>query len=255
MKAIAALVAYYGQHNPHLPTTHSNPVNRPGYLAQTVDSLRSLASDIVIGTHVHDSTVPAIPGVRRRVFNCAPHFIPASLLRWAQDRLDQFPGDIYYTEADQVLRWAPEVLSVVSGDSYLVPHRIAQMGQGGERRAFGPVVEWAGGPPGSRWELDNGAVQPALHGEPAGFYHPLATDTETTRCLQYGAAFLCTPELLAKTTFTDSFPDRPLEHASGFDISATGYALKTSNWQEFFVVHLSGYEITEGLGGRSVVRG
>jgi len=244
MAEITALVAYYGQVNTLLPTMNSNPANRPGYLVKTVDSIRPLAGHVFLGVHARDSTVPEIAGATQVLFDCAPHFLPAALLRWAQRRLGQFPGNLYYTEADQVLHCTPEVLSVVEGDTYLVPHRLAQLGQCGEARGYGPVVDWKGG----RWELDNGAPE----GE--SFYHPQSADFETNRCLQYGAAFLCTRELLARTTFTDSFPDRPLEHASGFDISAAGHALKTSRWQEFFVEHLSGYEIAERLGGRDVVR-
>ncbi len=241
---ISALVAYYGKANPGLPTVHSNPDNRPGYLQRTVDSLRPLVGTgpIVLGVHADDGTVPEIPDTYRVGFHCAPHFVPATLLRWAQANMDWFPGNIYYTEADQVLHYTtPDVFSVVACDTYLVPHRVAKLGQHGEARGFGPTVDRGG----ELWELDNG--QP----EGDGFYHPHADDFEINRCLQYGAAFLCTQELLAKTTFVDSFPDRPLEHAGGFDISAAGYAIKTSFWQEFFVEHLSGYEINERTGGRA----
>jgi hypothetical protein len=125
------------------------------------------------------------------------------------------------------VHYVPEVFSAVEGDSYLVPHRLEPK----RETAMGAIQR---GPDVGTWVIANG------YPEGEGFYHPHSDDFETNRFEQYGAAYLCTRELLRKVTFTDSFPDRPLEHASGFDISATGHALKTSNWQQFFVEHLSG---------------
>lgn len=236
---VTALVPYYGYRKMESNWALSNPMNRPGYLERTVASLRRLGGEIIIGTLVDDPTLPVIDGTRRIRFDCSPYLLPAHLLRWAQGWLDQFPGDIYYTEADQVLHYDPAVLSVVKGSDYLVPHRLEQVGQHGEG-VRDLAVDWNG----VRWAVSNGRPE----GE--GYYHPHSDDFETNHFIQYGAAYLCSKELLAKAVFTDSLQDRPLEHSSGFDISAAGHALKTSDWQQFFVEHLSGYETNEREAGR-----
>jgi hypothetical protein len=70
---ITVLIAYYGIRNTALYFPHSDPELRPGYLRQTVESVRPLGHEIIIGTHVDDPTVPVIQGTRRVMFDCAPH--------------------------------------------------------------------------------------------------------------------------------------------------------------------------------------
>ena len=230
---VTALVPYYSGYHPH---AHSRLENRPGYLRQTVKSVLPLTRRIIVGAVKGEAALPdVLAGVN--FFDCEPQLLPLNLLRWAQAELD---GDlVYYTEADQVLHCQPSALQPAWMLNYLVPHRLEELGVLGEGADRGLNVSFDG----RAWVLPNGAP----HG--TGLYHPSDADPETNRFLQYGGAWLATRELLARAAFTDDV-QWPLEHAAGFAMTAAGHCMKTSDWQEFFVEHLSGHEHNERLGGR-----
>lgn len=232
---VTVLIPYYSQYE---PGAHSEPSNRPGYLERTVDSVAPLADRVIVAVVAGEQALPSVHAATLEL-HCAPRFLPVSLLRWAQANLGPGPDRVFFTEADQVLHYDPAVLAAVQGGDYLVPHRLEELGQLGEGADRGPVVEHAG----KQWVLPNGTP------EGDGFYHPQDPGFEMNRFLQYGAAFLAGRDLLAEAAFTDS-DDRPLEHGGGFCMSAAGNALKTSDWERFWVEHLSGHEHNERLGGR-----
>jgi len=216
---ITALVPYYGGQSTAAP---SSAGNRPGYLLQTLASLTGFATQVFAGLAAHDTNVPE--GSYTPVYlDCEPKFLPATLMRWAQK---QAPGDLFYaTEADQVLHYDPAVIKAVTGDIYLVPHRLEQLGPAGQGAHRGDVVTYDG----RHWVFANGSPE----GE--GYYHPRGSPAN------FGGGFLATRELFTNTTFIDS-DDSPVEHATGHCMSWVGYPQKTSSWQQFWVEHLSGYE-------------
>ena len=231
---VTALVPYYSGYHPH---AHSRLENRPGYLIRTLASLIPLTDHVIVGTVSGERNLPGITATVRS-FACEPQLRPMHLLRWAQDHLTA-ADLVYYTEADQVLHYQPSALQPAWMLNYLVPHRLEELGVLGEGADRGLNVSFDG----RAWVLPNGAP----HG--TGLYHPSDADPETNRFLQYGGALLATRELLARAAFTDDV-QWPLEHAAGFAMTAAGHCMKTSDWQEFFVEHLSGHEHNERLGGR-----
>lgn len=229
-----ALIPYFGG-DETAPGTAANSrrANRLGYLQQTIDSVYKLTPRIIVGVSTADpSSTPFELGCVVQIFDCEPRFIPATLARWAQAELSNV-SYVYFTEADQILSFNHDCFTVIDNDTYLAPHRIERLGQLGEGASRGMVVKYAG----DKWLLPNGV--------PWGpdFYHPVGLVD------QYGGAFLATWNLFSRVVFQDSYHS-PVEHVSGFYISSTGHTLKTSNWRDFFVDHLSGYEFHESLGGR-----
>lgn len=197
-------------------------------------TVASLEGEIVIGV-CNKEDYDTVLGLGHIVqLDCDPRFIPANLCRHFQPQ--NLPYEyVYVTEADQVCHINSKVLKMVGIATYLVPHRVEELGEQGEGADRGLVVDYDG----KRWVLPNG--------EPRGtnYYSPV------DNVEQFGGAFLATVELFKKVNFIDS-QDMPVEHTTGLDIAKTGYCLKTSNWQDFWVDHLSGKEFHDRQGGRIV---
>jgi hypothetical protein len=203
------------------PEAHSHPRNRPGYLVRTVMSVRPLASRIIIGVRPEDA--PFIKKERLgevAEFDCIPWYIPSNLCRWAQKELPDDIKYVYFTDSDQILYYKDEVLNRVYGNDYLIPHRLEDVAPDG---SSGHVIVEFGG---KKLAILTGIP------EGDGFYYPQGMIP------RFAAAFLASRELFNSVNFADS-PSLPLEHTNGFDIAATGRTVKTSNWQDFFVDHLS----------------
>lgn len=227
-----ALLPYYGDPSPGV-TPYSWYGNRPKYLQLVLDSLRTLADDVVVGVHNSDTTLPSLScldGCTVQPFDGEPRYIAANLMNWGQANLSS--DFVYVTEADQVLHYDPAVLASVSGIEYLVPHKLERLGPDGGGADRGTNVEFegntyclpAGGPA-------NGDVHAAV-GCPYNF----------------GGAYFATTDLFRSVRFTFE-PSCPIEHATGFNMAATGCPMKTGNWSRFFVEHLSGYEYQRKLDG------
>lgn len=225
--SVTALIPYYGGQSKAAP---SDAANRPGYLLETIGSLRGFADRIIWASDADSHRFPN-PGRDAELiqFDCEPRYIPANLMRWAQENAET--DFVYVTEADQVLHIDPAVMSRATGTDYLVPHRLERLcGDGGRGR--GEVV------------TDNGTEYVLANGSPSGdgFYHPGNSPWN------FGGGFLAPRELFRSVTFADS-PVFPVESATGHHIAAAGHALKTSDWKAFWVNHLSGYEYHERLAG------
>lgn len=224
--SVTALIPYYGGQSKAAP---SDAASRPGYLLKTMDSLRRFADRIVYATDKASPSCPSFPGWNTELvqFDCEPRYIPANLMRWAQENAEtEF---VYVTEADQVLHIDPAVISRARETDYLVPHRLERLcGDGGRDRGKVVAVD------GQEYVFANGPPT----GD--GFYHPGNSPDN------FGGGFLASLELFRSVTFTDS-PVFPVESATGHHIAAAGHALKTSDWTAFWVNHLSGYEYHERL--------
>lgn len=218
---ITALIPYFGGTGHAAP---SEAANRPGYLRRTIASLESFADCVIIGVCDEERALPDVSVDDIHRFSVEPQYIPSTMLRWAQKILP--PTQIYVTEADQVLHYDPAVLGIVEGLTYLVPHRLEELGPLGEGSKRGNIVDWDG----RRWVMPNGSPVPGRM-----FYNP------DLFVLQYGGAYLASWELFSGATFPNR-DQHPVEHATGFDIGRYGYAMKTGHWNRFFVEHLSGYE-------------
>ncbi len=221
------LIPYYGGDGQAAP---SDKNKRPGYLKSTLESLRDFGDEIVVGVcRLEDLDATDGHGF---LLESEPHYLPTTLCQWAQEYAAGYE-QVYVTEADQILHYDPKALSQVEGDSYLVPHRLEQLGQQREGDHRGELVDYEG----REYVICNGTPKGA------GYYTPaLPID-------RYGGAFLCTMELFNRVNFLRA-SDMYVEHATGFDIMEEGQAIKTSAWRGFFVEHLSGYEYHEKLGRR-----
>jgi hypothetical protein len=221
---VTALIPYYGGNS---AAAHSAAASRPAFLRSTVASLHPLATQVVVGALFGDTTVPEHPDITVLLLDCAPEYIPANLMRWAQLHAS---GDVIYaTEADQILHYDPQILHLLTDDCYLVPHRLEQLGPREAGAERGHVVDYCG----RRW------VMPC--GEPAASTVTYAPEGYIGR---FGGGFLTQANLFRQAVFTDQ-PDLPVEHSMGLDMAGT--ALKTGSWDRFFVEHLSGYEHNERL--------
>lgn len=237
MPGILALIPYYGgAATPDAAVGNSPQSRRPHDLWQTIESLTGFAIAVAVGVIPGDSTRPQLHTAHDNAFfaalPCEPRFIPGTLCRSVQDDVEYLRDFdfVYVTEADQVLNWTPEVLREVSEDNYLVPHRWEETyhGRGADRGAIVNHGDRTG-------VLINGNPVPG-----PSVYHP------GSPLNGYGGAFLCTTSLFRKIRFSDS-PRHPVETVTGFAAYEAGYALKTCQWNNFFVEHLSGLDYHKTL--------
>lgn len=232
-----ALIPYFGGIH---GAAHSERNNRPGYLKRTVDSLQSFAEVIFVGVQPEEdlSVIPdgAVPAVLPPV---DPPLIPAGICDFGREQHDF--DLVYYTEADQVLHYDPEILSTVSGRQYLSPHRLEQLiskdrfdsGTGG----FGTTsVEFEG----NHYVLANGHPHPDCE-----LYKPHGI------IASFGGAWLASAELFRSADLTSGH----IEDISGFHLSHIGECRKTGDWRRFFVEHLSGFDHIRRQAGMPALRG
>lgn len=229
MSAVS-LVPYFGGHGRAAP---SPAEKRPAYLRRTVASLGSVAGPVFIGVCRPEDFTSATDGLSARavMLDCEPHLLPLELVRLAQrEGLASFHDHVYVTEADQVLHLDREFLKTVKGRDYLVPHRLEQLGPDGQGRDRGPVVvhDWAL----EEYTMGERPEPPLI---PAPLYEPDGLVDG------YGGAFLCSAEFFSGMQFTLS-EDQPVEDVTGFAAYRQGHALKTTEWNRFYVEHLSGYD-------------
>jgi hypothetical protein len=231
MKTLALIPYYDGPARPDAAVGNCPESKRADYLHKTVNSLWGFTS-VVVGVCAGTSLPDHLPSnVTSKALFTEPRFLPGALCRAVQTEaglLEEFDA-VYVTEADQVFHMTAGVEEALDHTNYLVPHRLEEvyLGHGADR---GPVVPHDG----KQFAICNGA--------PAGdsFYHPGGY------VAGYGGAFLATRELFQRITFWDS-ATQPVEHVTGFFAYATGIALKTSDWERFFVEHLSGLDYHKSL--------
>lgn len=226
-----ALIPYYGGPAGSGAAVGNCPEDRrQEYLMRTIESLRGFADEIIVGMTDTETNAPADlgGGCWRLHFSAEPRFLPANLVRYGQAYVQS--GYVYVTEADQVLHGSTDLTDSVTGTEYLVPHRLEEIyldkgtgrGQVVVHDQFCYVI-CNGNPPGGE-----------------GFYHP--GDLVTG----YGGAFLATRELFQEIRFADT-DVQPVEQITGFAAYTAGHALKTANWEGFFVEHLSGLDYHKSL--------
>jgi hypothetical protein len=223
-----ALIPYFGGDSDAAP---SNKANRLDYLKRTVQSLASVQR-IIVGVNnfldVKDIKTARLP-VEIEILDCEPRYIPVTLFRVYQVKLPESVTYVYVTEADQVLHMHIQD-NPVFGDTFLVPHRLEELGVKDQGKDRGMVVTFNS----REWVLPNGSPQ-------AGDYYQPDVLTD-----QYGGAFLCRREFFTKIPFSEN-PNMPIEHATGLDAAKAGIVLKTSEWSQCFVEHLSGKEYHDTL--------
>jgi hypothetical protein len=221
---------------------YSDSHRRVNYLIQTVFSVKlcSKETEHVVVVHVASEqdrllvNSLQLPISYVVVHDIDPVYLAASSLRSLQNNSSSINENdiIFHTEADQVIQpnYQSHIDSLAS-DNYLSPHRIEEV-------------------PSTRINKLSGNSVPSiiLDGRyyllPNGVHQITTTDryyTPQNRIDAFGGAFMTRYSALQKVVFVNSI-ELPVEHASGFNMYNTLQCLKTTNWQDFYVDHLSGYE-------------
>lgn len=223
-----AFIPYFGGIGPKAPS----PVDkRPKYLSDTVKSLQGFADLIWVGVARPGDEHTAVRSgdVIVTRLDCDPRFIPLELMRQAQrDGLTDDFDAVYVTEADQILHLDREFYAPVGVD-YLIPHRLEELGPGGEGAHRGPLFDYDG----KRWVTGERPAPPAV--SPPTLYRPQGPVDG------YGGAYWCSAEFFRTLDFQ---PDQNfcVESVTGFTPHYAGRGWKTTTWEMCFVEHLSGYD-------------
>ena len=221
------LIPYYGGITP----AANPPSKRPGYLAKTVKSLQGLADIIWVGVCRPEDEYQAVRAgdVIAARFDCAPLAIAHNLLKMAQeDGFTEGYDLVYVTEADQILHYDPEIISYVQGRDYLVPHRLEELGPNRAGAERGPLFSYDG----REWVTGERPPIPVTS-------QPVYSTAHIVD--GYGGAYLCSAEFFrAMNIQLDQ--QAPVENATGFTPFHQGRVLKATDWQRFFVEHLSGHD-------------
>lgn len=220
---------------------YSDSHRRVNYLIQTVFSVKLCSKEIehVIVVHVAseqdrlmvDSLQLPISYIV--VHDIDPVYLAASSLRSLQNNNQSINDDdiIFHTEADQVVQIDYQShFSNLTNNNYLSPHRLEEV-------------------PSTRIEKLSNKVQFTIidgkyYSFPNGVSRITTTDryyTPSNRIEAFGGAFMSRYSALQKVVFSNSV-DLPVEHASGFNMFETLQCLKTTDWRDFYMNHLSGYE-------------
>ncbi len=208
--SVKALIPYFDGIS---SATHSSTSTRLEYLNRTIDSIQALGWEVIVG----NIDRPFIGDFETVTIDCDPIFLPAELLKYAQEHVS---ADYFYvSEADQVVTFNKDFLRNIQKSNYLVPHRLEET----------PKLVLGGFFHDSR----NFA---AMNGLPTGGFAPYRAKTEREG---FAGAFLCSEYLFRKVDFTFS-EDLPVEHSTGLDIFAAGKCFKTGDVRDFWVDHLSG---------------
>lgn len=214
---------------------------RLDYLARSVLSVRqNFGSSILVGVcdRADEELVKRLD-CQTCLLPSISMLLPAALVAMVQRAALPFEY-LYYSEGDQIVHFNPSIdlFALLDHESYVAPHRFEKLYHewGADR---GVVLEYNG----DRYvavnnQLDKTPVR-------SKFYNcsePFSA---------FGGAYLCSKDLFSKIepTFTTLLP---IEHASGFDIfDVARFKLKSVDFFDFFVEHLSGYDNHKKLAGSS----
>ncbi|MBX7145609.1 MAG: hypothetical protein K1X79_14250 [Oligoflexia bacterium] len=226
-KIVLSVVPYFGGSG---PAAHSPRERRLGYLRQTIANIQQCFTGPTLISVCNDQDRASVEGLGAIVMaipEIDPALLPASTMTILQRDLPAFTH-LYYCEGDQILSWRADLnfWSILNADTYLIPHRLEEpFGQVG--RDKGPMLEVGG----REFVVANDQTEKSSFLD--DYYR---CNSEHTA---FGGAYLCSREFFqrVKYEFSSTFP---VEHASGFDpFACARNALKTSNFTDFFVEHLS----------------
>lgn len=221
---------------------YSDSHRRVNYLIQTVFSVKlcSKETEHVVVVHVAseqdrllvDSLQLPISYVV--VHDIDPVYLAASSLRSLQNNSSSINENdiIFHTEADQVIQ--PNYQSHIdnlTSDNYISPHRIEEIPSTRINKLSNNKVQYTI-LDGCYYSFFNGVPQITTNER---YYRP------SNKIEAFGGAFITRYSALQKVVFVNSV-ECPVEHASGFNMYNTLQCLKTTDWKDFYVDHLSGYE-------------
>lgn len=207
----------------------SAAANRKGYLQKTLDSVaEDLLPDFIVVGVANEEDKKTVLSLGHEVsvvefYDIDPIWLPYELALWGQKNV--ITEYIYFTEADQVVHLNFNFLRLVKDSVFLAPHRLEKLGERGQGAHRGLVVTYQG----EKYVLPNG--------EPQGgeTYHP------EKFVWGYGGATLMHYDFFTTIPYHKDLNLR-VECISGIDAYDKGHCLKTSNWEDFYVIHLSGEE-------------
>lgn len=162
-----------------------------------------------------------------------PRQLTAKSLIYTQNQPIELTDYIFHTEADQVINGKfINILSILDENNYLAPHRLEEI----------PYIKKLRGGSISHTFLDGRLYLRPNYGPGCdtnrisdNFYIP------ATGGIAFGGAHLSKFSAFKKVIFSDGL-DVIIECGSGFDMFNCLRCLKTVNYEDFYLIHLSGYE-------------
>lgn len=250
MKKILTIIPYFGGVSNAPRQTELNNVLK--YFKLCYGSVEKFSHNIIVSvSNVEDYETVSSLGLDIEIlkfYDIDPIFNPANMNRAVQ-QMNIEEDYIFFTESDQIIYYKnlDLLLDTIDKDKniYIVPQRFEQIPANrvqDRKDRFGVsdnrFITWRG----LLWQDNNPYV---VANDPAG--DEVEYDNTFYRNFQegpaYGAAFLCHKDLFMKATFHDSFY-QPTETSAGHDLLniPESICLKTTDYFDFFVDHLSGWE-------------